>query len=63
MPKEKTVKSKPLLCVDDLRHNEYYGMQETLDDLYVRSKNGEVFTDLMSIVLKRVKHSTGIQKH
>lgn len=53
MPKEKTVKSKPLLCVDDLRHNEYYGMQETLDDLYVRSKNGEVFTDLMSIVLKR----------
>ncbi len=53
MPKEKTVKAKPLLCVDDLRHNEYYGMQEIFDDLYARAKNGEVFTDLMSIVLKR----------
>lgn len=53
MPKEKTAKIKPLLCVDDLRHNEYYGMQETFDDLYARAKNGEVFTDLMSIVLKR----------
>ena len=53
MPKEKTVKAKPLLCVDGLRHNEYYGMQEIFDDLYARAKNGEVFTDLMSIVLKR----------
>lgn len=53
MPKEKTAKAKPLLCVDDLRHNEYYGMQDIFDDLYARSKNGEVFTDLMSIILKR----------
>ena len=22
------------LCVDDLRHAEYYGMQETFDELY-----------------------------
>ncbi len=51
MPKEK--ESKKLLCVDDLRHNEYYGMQEIFDDLYAKSKNGEVFTDLMSIILKR----------
>ena len=51
MPKEE--ESKKLLCVDDLRHNEYYGMQEIFDDLYARSKNGEDFTDLMSIVLKR----------
>ena len=51
MPKER--ESKKLLCVDDLRHNEYYGMQEIFDDLYARSKNGEDFTDLMSIVLKR----------
>ena len=51
MPKEK--ESKKPLCADDLRHNEYYGMQEVFDDLYARSKNGEVFTDLMSIVLKR----------
>ena len=53
MPKEKTAKAKPLLCVDDLRHNEYYGMQETFDELYARAKNGEIFTDLMSTVLKR----------
>ena len=53
MPKEKTTKGKLLLCMDDLRHNEYYGMQETFDNLYARAKNGEVFTDLMSIVLKR----------
>jgi len=51
MPKEK--ENKKLLCVDNLRHNEYYGMQEIFDDLYARSKDGEVFTDLMSIVLKR----------
>lgn len=53
MPKEKTTKGKLLLCVDDLRHNEYYGMQETFDNLYARAKKGEVFTDLMSIVLRR----------
>lgn len=53
MPKEKRAKDEPLLCVDDLRHNEYYGMQEIFDDLYAKSKNGEVFTDLMSIVLMR----------
>ena len=36
------------LCVDDLRHAEYYGMQPTFDDLYGRSKKGEVFVNLMS---------------
>ena len=41
------------LCVDDLRHAEYYEMQSTFDDLYARSKQGERFTDLMSIILKR----------
>lgn len=41
------------LCVDDLRHNEYYGMQEIFDELYARSKSGEIFTDLMTIILKR----------
>ena len=39
--------------MDDLRHNEYYGMQEVFDELYEKSKNGEVFTDLMSYILKR----------
>lgn len=41
------------LCVDDLRHAEYYGMQETFDELYQRSRNGDVFTNLMNIILCR----------
>lgn len=41
------------LCVDDLRHAEYYGMQEVFDNLYARSKAGETFTDLMDIILSR----------
>jgi len=50
MPKEKTLKT---LSVDDLRHAEYYGMQETFDDLYARSKAGEQFSALMDIILAR----------
>ena len=50
MPKEKHEK---LLCVDNLRHSEYYGMQKIFDDLYARSKQGEHFSDLMDIVLAR----------
>lgn len=42
MPK----KSKNL-CVDDLRHAEYYGMQPVFDELYRRSLDGDNFTDLM----------------
>ena len=34
MPKEKREK---LLCVEDLRHAEYYGMQKVFDELYVKS--------------------------
>ena len=49
MPK----KSIEALCVDDLRHNEYYDMQEVFDDLYAKAKKGEKFTDLMDLVLKR----------
>ena len=49
MPEVKNTK----LCVDDLRHNEYYGMQEIFDELYAKAQNGETFTDLMSIILKR----------
>ena len=41
------------LCVDDLRHAEYYGMQPIFDDLYGRSKKGEVFVNLMETILKR----------
>ena len=50
MPREKREKR---LCVDDLRHAEYYQMQETFDRLYARSQAGELFTDLMETVLSR----------
>ena len=40
-------------CVDDLRHAEYYGMQGTFDELYQKSQNGEVFENLMDLILSR----------
>ena len=46
-------KKKELLCDDNLRHAEYYNLQSTFDDLYARSKSGEVFTNLMELVLSR----------
>lgn len=46
-------KVKQELSVDGLRHAEYYGMQQTYDDLYMKSKNGEIFPKLMDIVLSR----------
>lgn len=46
-------KTKQELSVDSLRHAEYYGMQQTYDDLYAKSKNGELFPKLMDIVLSR----------
>lgn len=48
MPKE----SKNL-CVNDLRHAEYYGMQPTFDDLYCKSRNREIFMNLMETILNR----------
>ena len=48
MPK----KSKSL-CVDDLRHAEYYGMQNIFDELYKRSMSGDVFENLMDLILDR----------
>ncbi len=46
-------KSNKSLCVDDLRHAEYYGMQATFDNLYEKSMRNEQFTDLMEIILSR----------
>ena len=46
-------KAKQEPSVDRLRHAEYYGMQQTYDDLYAKSKNGELFPKLMDIVLSR----------
>ena len=52
MPNEKANnKKEKLLCVDNLRHAEYYEMQGVFDDLYARSKCGEEFTNLMSLIL------------
>ena len=50
MPKKKQEK---LLCVEALRHSEYYGMQEVFDDLYAKSVAGEKFTNLMDLILSR----------
>ncbi len=50
MPKEN---NKKQLCVDDLRHIEYYGLQSAFDDLYARSKRGEEFTELVDMILSR----------
>ncbi len=48
MPKEKRTK-----CIDDLRHAEYYQMQQVFDELYAKSSKGEKFTNLMEIILSR----------
>lgn len=52
IPTAKVIKEK-VLCVDDLRHAEYYAMQEVFDDLYARSLRRETFDDLMDIILSR----------
>ena len=41
------------LCVDDLRHAEYYGMQSVFDELYRRSMDGDTFTGLMELILSQ----------
>lgn len=46
-------KKKELLCDDNLRHAEYYDLQSKFDELYARSKSGEVFTNLMGLILSR----------
>ena len=46
-------KKNKTLCVDDLRHAEYYGMQPVFDELYHRSLEGENFTDLMDLILRK----------
>ena len=46
-------KKNKTLCVDDLRHAEYYGMQPVFDELYRRSLDGDTFTDLMDLILSR----------
>lgn len=50
MPSEKHPKAK---SVESLRHAEYYGMQRTFDELYARSQAGEVFDNLMELILSK----------
>ena len=57
MPKER----KKVLCMDAQRHAEYYGMQQTFDKLYAKSKAGEVFNGLMELALIRQLWALGIQ--
>lgn len=49
MPKER----KKSLCMDTLWHAEYYGMLQTFDDLYAKSKSGEKFPNLMELILSQ----------
>lgn len=46
-------KGKKNLCVDSLRHAEYYDVQATFDNLYQKSRMGEDFTNLMQLILGR----------
>ena len=48
-----TKTKEKLLCVDALRHSEYYSMQDKFDDLFAQSTAGEKFTDLMPLILSR----------
>ena len=48
-----TMGKQKLLCEENLRHAEYYGMLGTFDSLYAQSKEGREFIDLMSLMLKR----------
>ena len=49
-------KKSKTLCVDDLRHAEYYGMQSTFDELYQKSQNGEVFENLMDLIRRGLRN-------
>jgi group II intron reverse transcriptase/maturase len=45
--------NKKLLSEENLRHNEYYGMQGVFDELYAQSKEDKEFTELMPLILSR----------
>ena len=59
MPKNKN----ETLCVEDLRHAEYYEMQNTFDDLYAKSKNGDIFHSSYGYYPIERKYITGISKY
>lgn len=51
--KDKANANKKPKKVNNLRHAEYYGMQDTLDGLFAESKSGKVFYQLMDHILSR----------
>ncbi len=51
--KDKTKASKKPKKVNKLRHAEYYDMQDTFDALFAKSENGEIFSQLMEVILSR----------
>lgn len=50
---KKTSKSKKPKKVNNLRYTEYYDMQRTFDELFAKSKNGEVFDNLFELIFSR----------
>ena len=60
MPNEKKPKTE---CVEYLRHAEYYDMQSTFDELYARSQAGEIFENLMDVILFKRKYPAGLSEH
>lgn len=47
------IEKKHTVSKEDLRHAEYYDMQAVFDELYAKSKAGEIFQNLMEIILSR----------
>lgn len=50
---KKISKSKKPKKVNNLRYAEYYDMQQTFDGLFAKSKNGEVFDNLVELIFSR----------
>ncbi|GHV16926.1 hypothetical protein FACS189425_02110 [Clostridia bacterium] len=50
---KKQKKGKKPKKVNNLRHAEYYDMQDTFDGLYAESKEGKTFEGLMDLILSR----------
>lgn len=48
-----TKKDSSKNVVENIRHSEYYSLQGEFDNLYQRSQNGEIFENLIDIILTR----------
>ena len=50
---KQSAKPKKPKKVNNLRHAEYYDMQETFDGIYAQASKGEVFDNLMDLIFNR----------